>query len=178
MMSRLPWFNIYLLVSVLVGLTACQSPSKNSKKKEDKDIATVRLHMEVNDDGSGRSQPVPIFRAQPANVTVENDPFLSEAYLREASIVETQDGLFSIRLVFDEHGKRALDLASASYRGQRVAIFCQFSETKSRWLAAPRLTTHITNGVLMFTPDATREEAEAIVQGLSKVAAKIQKREL
>ena len=45
--------------------------------------------------------------------------------------------------------------------------------TEARWLAAPRISQRIKDGVLVFTPDATREEAERIVRGLNNVAIKL-----
>jgi hypothetical protein len=41
-----------------------------------------------------------------------------------------------------------------------------------RWLAAPVISHRIGDGVLVFTPDATREEAEEIALGLNNVAKK------
>ena len=55
-------------------------------------------------------------------------------------------------------------------------IFSQFSappdETlnEGRWLAAPRITLNITNGLLSFTADVTRAEADHLALGLNHVA--------
>ena len=43
---------------------------------------------------------------------------------------------------------------------------------EGRWLAAPRINKRIADGVLVFTPDATREEAEQIALGLNNLAQK------
>ena len=43
---------------------------------------------------------------------------------------------------------------------------------KDRWLGAPRVTHRIKDGVLIFTPDTDREEAEQIVLGLNNLAEK------
>ena len=43
------------------------------------------------------------------------------------------------------------------------------------WLAAPLIRRPIADGVLTFTPDASREEAEKIVKGLNNVTEKIKK---
>ena len=48
-------------------------------------------------------------------------------------------------------------------------MYCRFPDP--RWLAAPVFTKRITDGVLVFTPDCTREEADRIVKGL-KLAIK------
>ena len=45
---------------------------------------------------------------------------------------------------------------------------------ENRWLAAPVIPSRIGNGVLTFTPDASREEADQIVLGLNNVAKKVQ----
>ena len=39
-------------------------------------------------------------------------------------------------------------------------------------MAAPRIARRISNGVISFTPDATRDEAEQIAIGLNNVAIK------
>ena len=50
----------------------------------------------------------------------------------------------------------------------------QFGEKgkQSRWLAAPQFTRLISNGILQFTPDASREETEEIAKGLNNIAKK------
>ena len=44
----------------------------------------------------------------------------------------------------------------------------------TRWLAAPMITRPIENGVIAFTPDCTREEADIFVLGLNNVAIKLE----
>jgi hypothetical protein len=107
-------------------------------------------------------------------VTVNRSPFLTEADVEAASIVEATGG-FEIRLQFiDPHGVRMLELVTTSYKGQRIAIFSQFSD--ARWLAAPQITRRITDGTLVFTPDATQAETERIVRGLNNVVRERKKR--
>jgi len=71
-----------------------------------------------------------------------------------------------------------LEQRSVDSRGQRFAIFCQFGPDlkESRWLAAPIVARRITDGVLVFTPDATRAEAEEIVLGLNNIARVVKKK--
>ena len=82
---------------------------------------------------------------------------------------------------FDRHGSWLLEQYSTQNLGRHFAIFSQFAAppdqklNQGRWLAAPKLTQRITNGVLTFAPDATREEAEQIVVGLNNVAKKLHK---
>jgi len=69
---------------------------------------------------------------------------------------------------FNKHGTLVLDMVTTGNRGSRVAVHSQFGD--SRWLAAPRITGRIANGIFTFTPDATREESERIVRGLNNIA--------
>ena len=95
----------------------------------------------------------------------------------EPAVVDTRDGGFAIRVQYDRHGTLVLDSVTTQYRGRRIAIFSQYGSGKlerSRWLAAP-YGSPITDGVLLFTPSATREESEEIVLGLNNIAKKVAK---
>lgn len=169
MKSRLIWFNIYLISCVLVLCAGCETAAKRKKEQ-----STIALHLEVSSDGSSRSGPVPIYRANPVYVNVDQAPFLTEAFIKKADVIDALGG-FQLRLEFDRHGIYMLDQYSSAYRGRRVAIVSQFPE--SRWLGAPVFDHRITNGVLVFTPDATRAEADRIASGLNKVAEYIESQE-
>lgn len=79
---------------------------------------------------------------------------------------------YAIRIIFDSTGTILLDELTTSNKGRHIAIFCQFGDI--RWIAAPLITQKNLNGVFVFTPDATREEAERIVRGLNNVAKAVQ----
>ena len=78
----------------------------------------------------------------------------------------------SIFVQFDRRGTWLLEQYTTANRGRRIAIMSQFGQV--RWLAAPKISKPITDGTLVFTPDATREEADRIVRGLTNVAKKMQ----
>jgi hypothetical protein len=170
-MKSLPaWFNTFLLTAA-VALAAtldwgCKAPGKS------KDLAAVRIHLEINPDGSDRSRPVAIGRSAPFMVNVERTPFLTEQQLKEATLVETNSG-FALKLEFDQKGTWLLEQYTSAGRGKRAAIFATWEE-ELRWLAAPRMEQRIGDGVLIFTPDASREETERLVIGLNKSAKAIQ----
>jgi len=160
-------FNTYLLIALvaLFGATACKS---FGKKKE---ASTLRLHLEVGSDGSDRITQVTVNRENPIYVTVEKEPFLTEHYVKNAAVLDAMGG-FSIFVQFDQKGAWLLEQYSTANKGRRVVIGSQFGDT--RWLAAPLFTKRITDGTLVFTPDATRAEAERIVKGLNNVAKELQ----
>ena len=170
MLLRSRSFNIYFLWLLAGLLTGCKT---TEEKKKSKDASTIRLHLEVNADGTPHSGGVPIYRQQPIMVNVNREPFLTEGELQEASVVEALGG-FAIKLQFNRHGSLVLDGTTTSYKGRRIGIQSQFTE--SRWLAAPLISQRLSNGVLVFTPDATREEAERIVRGLNNLTAAVKKR--
>src|ERR1051325_3258877 len=152
-------FNTLLLWLAAALLAGCAASGGKFKKE----ASTLRLHLEVTPDGTAHNAPVPIYRAHPVYVNVEKDPFLSEGYIQKAEVVNDLAG-FSIRVQYEQKGAWLLENVTTANKGRRIAIFSQFGE--ARWLAAPILGQRITDGVLQFTPDASREEAERIVRGL------------
>ncbi len=161
-------FNHYLLGALLAcALAGCATSEKSKEKKE---ATSVRLFLESDFDTGGKTETVPIFRASPTLVQIQKTPFLDEGSLTDAQVVQTVGG-FAIALRFNFHGSLSLENVTTSYRGRRIAVYALFTE--SRWLAAPMITQTITDGTLVFTPDATRAEAERIVRGLNNVAIKL-----
>ena len=163
-------FNTYLLLAAVVVLAAgCKSADPAGKPKYGKkDQSSLRIFLEVNPDGSDRTETVMIGRERPFPVHVDREPFLTEANIEKAAVVDELGG-FSIAVQYDKQGGWLLELHTTSQKGRRMAIASEFG--KMRWLAAPRVSQRISDGRLVFAPDATREEAERIVHGLNQVAA-------
>jgi hypothetical protein len=162
-------FNLYLLVAI----TFCLGCQTTEEKKHKKQLSTLRLHLETRSDGTPRTGAVPIGRQNPFYLNVEHSFFLDETEVERADVIEGIGG-FSIQVQFTRHGAFVLDQVTSSNPKKRIGIFTVFDE--SRWLAAPTITHRIANGVLTFTPDATREETERIVRGLNNVAELTRKR--
>jgi|APCry1669188910_1035180.scaffolds.fasta_scaffold129955_1 preprotein translocase subunit SecD len=165
-------FNIYLLAALAAAAACgCQSTGETNPKKM---LSTLRLHLEATRDGPKASERVPIYRDKPVWLYVEKSPFLTEGVVAEASVIEVMGG-FALSIRFDRSGAGVLEQFSVVNRGRKIAIFSQFGDKMKdyRWLAAPVISHRISDGVLVFTPDATREEAEEIARGLNNVARKI-----
>jgi len=172
MQMRFPQFNSCLLWLALALAAGCKT---SDERKRDRAISTFRLHLEGNPDGT---ESTAIIQIAGAELYVNNAPFLDERSVTNAAVVETSDGGFAIRVKYDRHGMLILDTVSTENRGRRIAIFTQYGAGKLehyRWLAAP-YGAPISDGVLLFTPMATREESEEIVLGLNNVVKKIAKR--
>ena len=167
-------FNLYLaLVAALALLCGCQMFRHKGP------VGALRVHIQANPDSLGTSQTISVVRADPVLVTIARDPILTEANLVAARVINTPGG-FAIEIQFDENGTWLLEQYSAANPGGHFAIFGQWGDklANGRWLAAPLITRRIANGVLAFTPDATRAEADQLVAGLNNVAAKNRKGQL
>jgi preprotein translocase subunit SecD len=177
MMIRRHRFNIYLLAAMAAGaLCGCQSDEFLRKRQ----LSTLRVHIEAKRDGTDKVQTVPVYREHPVSVTILKTPVLTEANVAEAAVVD-QPGGFALRIKFDRQGTWLLEEYSAGDRGRHFAIFSEFvngprdKKGEGRWLAAPKISQRIKDGVLSFTPDATREEAGNIALGLSNIARHLDK---
>lgn len=165
-------FNIYLTLAVLLGLVAgCQT----SKPKPP--AASLRVCIESSPDPTGSTVNITLLRANPVLVTIKRDPILTEMNLVSAKVIEAQGG-FALEFKFDENGTWLLEQYSAANPGLHFAVFGQWGDTMadSRWLAAPLISRRISDGVLTFTPDCSREEADKLVTGLTAAIKEIQKK--
>ena len=172
MKIRLVRFNPYFLLLAVALVAGCKTTGERNR---DKAISTFRLHLEGN---PGGTESTAVIQIAGVELYVNNLPFLDETSVTNAAVVDTRDGGFAIRVQYDRHGTLILDSVTTENRGRRIAIFTQYGAGKlehSRWLAAP-YGSPITDGMLIFTPMATRQESEEIVLGLNNVAKKIGKR--
>jgi len=163
-------FNLFLALMALAVLCGCQTNSKN------KEVSILRMHLETNSGDTNTSRTVSLLRSDPVLITVEKAPILTEASIVEAKVIDTRGG-FAIDIRFDEINAGVLEQYSAANPGRHFAIFGQWGEKAAtgRWLAAPLITHRIANGILSFTPDMSREEADRLVLGLNNVTKKTRK---
>ena len=171
MKSRWRVFNVFLAVATIVLLTGCLSSAERKKKKE---FSNVRVHVET-DRSSDHSSAVSIHRSAPIRINIEREPVLDEHNISSAEVVSQADGTFAIQIKFDRHGSWILERTTVTHRGKHLAIFSYFGQ--ARWLAAPLIIGKNSTGMLTFTPDASREEAERVVLGLNNVARKLNSKE-
>lgn len=165
-------FNFYLLFSILLTLVVGCQNTEYKRKKQD---TVLHIYMEAGRESADFSQPTVVGRTSPITVNIERRPFLTEDYVTEAKIVEVMGG-FALQVQFDRTGTILLEQYTASNPRKRLVVFCQFGQKleHTRWLAAPAVYKRIPNGILTFTPDASREETEAIELGLQNHARKTQ----
>jgi hypothetical protein len=170
MKSPMPLFNIILAFFAL-ALLGCKTTEDKAKAKE---ASFVRFHLETNPDGTPYNETISIYRADPAKLTVEKEAALDERFMKWAEMVDVDSmGGIGIKITFDDDGTRRLDYLTTSNKGRHLAVEARWTE--SRWLAAPLITKRISNGIFIFTPDASREETQRIVVGLQNVIRQLQK---
>lgn len=165
-------FNFYLACALGLELVG---GCKTEKSEEKKVLATLRLHQEIHADPTGHSETVTVHRDPEIKMTIDKEAFLTGSAVKEAKVIDVMGG-FALQFQFDRQGTWLLEEYTAAGRGRHIAIFSQFEKpadkklNAGRWLAAPLISNIITNGVLTFTPDATRDEAQDIALGLNNVA--------
>jgi hypothetical protein len=169
-------FNLFLALLAFVGLCGCQGFS--SSHKQNKAVGALRVHLE-SPTMTDTSQSITVLRADPVLVTIAKDPVLTEANIVMAKVIDRPGG-FAIEVQFDENGTWILEQLSAANPGMHFAVFGQWGVklANGRWLAAPLITRRIADGILSFTPDMSRDEADHLVLGLNNVAKKIRKGQL
>jgi hypothetical protein len=169
-------FNTFLLSSVLLAPLFCAA-AETEKKEEEKNLkkqaSTLRLFLEIAQGLPDQGHEVSLFRASPVKINVEKAEFLSEGDVEQVRVLD-EDGVVRIKIQFDKRATWLLENITASNIGKHIAIFSNFGE--ARWLAAPMISRRIGDGVLTFTPDANRQEAERIARGLNNLAAKLKKK--
>ena len=176
MMINFVRFNIYLLAALwLLSVSGCKSPESKKEKEEKKQATLIEFHLEVNQDGTPLNEPVPVFREKPMYFNVDKSAFADNANVESAKLVDTMGGGFAIQVKLDWEGTQLLDGVTTGNRGRHIVIFSDFGQ--KRWLAAPVISKRISDGVIIFTPDATREETERIVRGLNNLVKKEKKRD-
>jgi len=175
MMIRVNRFNLYLVLTLAV-LCGCQTEQGKKKRQ----VTTLEIHLEADRDKPDLNEVVSISRSHPVPLSIQKTPFLTEAFLDKAELVDVMGG-FEIRIHFARQGAWLLEEYSTANHGKHLAIFSKFVVPPSdklnagRWLAAPKITQRIADGTLTFTPDADRLEADQIVLGLKNIARQMEK---
>jgi hypothetical protein len=172
MRIRLRRFNLYLIV-VLTAVVALGCGEKYHRKHQ---LSTLRVYLETSGEKTGR--PVAVSRSEQVMFNVENEPFLTEVLVKKADVINTMGG-FALSVEFERKGSWLLEQYTSGSKGKHLVIFSAFVPpgtnriNEGRWLAAPTVKQRMTDGIITFTPDASRPETEAIARGLNNLARKL-----
>jgi hypothetical protein len=173
MKSRSRLFNGFLVLALMTLAPGCKTGAERKRAKE---LSTVRIHVESDRGTTDSSSAISIHRASPILLNISREAIIDESNVAAARVVDEPGGLFGVEIQLDRRGSWILEHATVSHRGRHLAIFSEFGE-QARWLAAPLIQAKNSSGLLRFTPDATREEAERFARGLNNLARQIERRE-
>jgi hypothetical protein len=168
-------FNLFFGLMAWVGLLAGCATGSDEKapegdQKPEKQASTLRLHMETETTGMDTGK-IKIKRSPPSvTLNVEKNAFADEGYLEEARVLDGMAGPI-LYLKFNTQGALRLQMWTVSKPGRRIAVWAKWTE--GRWLGGPMINKPIEDGLLVFSPDASREELERIARGLNNVAIKL-----
>lgn len=165
----LRYFNFYFALAVMAAAMLCASCKTDKNAKV---ASALRVHVQVPR-RTTTSAAISVIRANPVLITVSEEPILTESDVTGARVINSEGG-FALQIGFDEQAAWILEQYSAANPGKHFAIFGQWGESTNdaRWLAVPLITQRISDGVLTFTPDMSRAEADQFVLGLNNDAAK------
>ena len=161
-------FNLYFCPATLLLVAGCAllDPAGHH-------VAALRIHLEGDAGSADSNQTVSVIRSHPVQVAIAKNPILTESDVVGARLIESPNG-FAVELKFDEIAGWGLEQETAVNPGKHLVIFAQWGKKPDdgRWLAAPSINRRVAAGTLVFTPDASREEAEKFVKGLNLAAEK------
>jgi hypothetical protein len=94
--------------------------------------------------------------------------------LKETQVINTQDGLHAIQLNFTTRGQALMEYLTTNYRDRRLyVVVAQSDQSKtngvnSRCIGVSYIRGTVRGSTMIFTPDASREESESIVELVNK----------
>src|SRR5436190_22799225 len=123
-------FNTYFAVAMVALLGAGCASSKPDhdeagKKKKKRQEAVLKLHLEINADGTDRVGTATVGRSAPFTMSIEKKAFLTQLQIVNAQLLETQGG-YSISLQFDHKGTWMLDQYSTANKGRHIAVWAEY----------------------------------------------------
>src|SRR5215469_5671920 len=93
-------FNLYLLLAfVTTALCGC----KTEQEKKDSQLASLRIHIEASPDDTSRTKTISMYRAQPFNIQIQEEPILNEAHVAHAQVVDVLGG-FELMIQMNRQG--------------------------------------------------------------------------
>jgi hypothetical protein len=161
-------FNQYLVAALLLGAAGCSTTDEEGAPL----LTSLSVHLEAGSGEAGQSGSIRILRSRPLSINIQFRPFLTQDHVVKAELHDSF-GTHDIALHLNREGQLILHNTLRANPGMRIAYFCQFGqEEEGRWLAAPRYDPREVQDVLVFTPDASRDESVRVVLGLNQIARK------
>ncbi len=167
-------FNLVLAAFVLNCGCASDRSDRESRRKEQDTINHVRVHLESRHDIPERAMIAKVGGSDDLRFAVEKMPILTELHVEKASLLEDLGG-FKVELDLNPMGARILESYSSAAMGRHLLIMTEL-DGEATWIAAPIIEKRISDGILAFTPIASREDMNRLVTGLNQAVEKRRKR--
>lgn len=166
-------FNTVFSLTVLLAL-GCASSGASASGKKKKPIKFFRVHLETRHDIPERSMAAEVGRSSPMRFMSEKLPILNETHVAESSLIPETGG-FEVRIKFTSVGSMLLQNYTSAAVGKHLLLMTEI-DGEVRWLAAPLIQRRIDDGILLFVPDASKEEMGRLVDGLNSAVRKKRQR--
>lgn len=179
MIGRIRWFNTYLAGAVALLVLATLGCKSAEERKRDHTYTTLWVHLETPEASPDTNHVMAVTIAG-VKLNAQTKPFLTDENVLRAAITALPEGGQALRVEFDHEGTLLLDAVTSQNRQRHLLVFSEFglrykyatgkNVSKTRWLAAPHIRRRITDGVVVFSVDATSAELDQIVLGLNNAA--------
>jgi len=155
------------LLTVIVLSTGCNYPVETKRNK-----AQIAFFIEEFPQQEAETMLLKVYQASPKMVHVAPKPVLvgGPGMLKDSQVVDTQDGLHAIQLNFTTRGQALMEFLTTNYRDRRLyVVVAQSGQSKtnsvnSRCIGVSYIRGTIRSSTMIFTPDASREESESIIE--------------
>ncbi len=143
-----------------------KSKAKPKKEKKKKPLKYFRVHVESRRDLPERTVLAKLHSDETVQVPVEKLPALNESHLKRAALIEEPGG-YLVQFQFDSVGTKLLEAHSAAANGRHFAVAVDI-DGETRWIAILLIRRRLSEGVLSFSPAASREDMDRLVRDLNK----------
>ena len=159
------------LLAAIILFSGCNYPVEIKRDK-----AQFALFIEEFPQQGAKTMLLKVYQASPKMVHVALKPVLvgGPGTLKGTRVVDTQDGLYAIQLNFTVRGQALIEELTTNYRNRRLyVVVAQSDQSKtngvnSRCIGASYIRQTMRASSMAFTPDASREESESIVELVNK----------
>ena len=151
--------------------SGCNYPVETRRNK-----AQFAFFIEEFPQQEAKTMLLKVYQASPKMVHVAPKPVLvgDPGILQGTRVIDTQDGLHAIQLNFTSRGKALVEYLTTNYRDRRLyVVVAQSDQSKtngvnSRCIGVSYIRGTMRASSMVFTPDASREESENIVELVNK----------
>ncbi len=163
------------LLSTLILAIGCNYANYSVETKRNK--AQFAFFIEGFPRQGEETKLLKFHQAKPKFIHIDPNPVLKgdSGMLTSSKVIDTEDGLHAIQLDFTTLGQSVMEHITTNYRARRLYVVVAQSDVQSktnkiimRCIGAKYIQQTVSAPYMVFTPDASREESENIVNLANK----------